>query len=168
MERLISMVIKALKKVFLYIFSTVDERVHRYIRLLCWAKQKNHKVFGLMVSRMLQRKYGVFLPYTAKFDASLILRHPIGIVIGERVSVGSNVTIFQNVTLGRSNTYLDAYPSIGDGTIIYSGAVILGGINVGANCIIGANAVVIKDVPDNSIAVGIPARIISRDNSGEM
>lgn len=149
-----------LARIFNIAFSTVDKRVEFYIALLCWLKKRNQRILGLIVSRRLQRKYGVFLPYAANFDSSLILRHPIGIIIGEGVEIGENVTIFQNVTLGRSDTYVHAYPVIGDNTVIYAGAAVLGGVTIGKNCIVGANAVVTKDVPDGSIAVGIPARVI--------
>lgn len=83
-------------------------------------------------------------------------------MIGDGVEIGRNVTIFQNVTLGRSDAGVEAYPRIGCNTIIYSGAVIIGDVSVGENCIIGANSVVTKSVPDNCVAVGAPARVISR------
>lgn len=156
------MIIKLLKQLFHIVFATADKRVSYYIAMLVWFKKNNLRVLGLILSRRLQRKYGVFLPFAAHFDSSLILRHPIGIIIGESVELGKNVIIFQNVTLGRSDTYISAYPSIGDNTIIYSGAVVLGNINIGKNCIVAANAVVTKDVPDNSLAVGVPAKIIPR------
>ena len=62
----------------------------------------------------------------------------------------------------RSDTDVANYPKIGDNVIIYAGAVIVGDVEIGANCIIGANSVVTKSIPDNSIAVGAPAKIISR------
>lgn len=156
------MIVRWLKTLFDIVFATADRRVDYYIKCIFWCKTKRRKALGLILSRRLQREYGVFLPYAVDFDDSLILRHPIGIIIGDGVKIGRNVTIFQNVTLGRSDTYISAYPSIGDNTIIYSGAVLLGDIRIGNNCIIGANAVVTKNVPDCSIAVGVPARIIER------
>lgn len=153
---------KLLKKVFHVIFATSDRRVSYYVSMLAWLKNKNMRMIGLILSRRLQRKYGVFLPYNAVFDSSLILRHPTSIIVGGGVQLGKNVILFQNVTLGRSDTNVFAYPSIGDNTIIYAGAIVLGDIKVGNNCIIAANAVVTKDVPDNSIAVGVPAKIIPR------
>lgn len=150
-----------INRIFHIIFATADKRVGYYIKALAWLKRKNHKVLGLILSRRLQRKYGVFLPYTAEFDSTLILRHPTSIIIGEGVKIGQNVTIFQNVTLGRADTYASAYPSIGDNTIIYSGAVVIGDIKIGNNCTVAANAVVIKDIPDNSVAVGVPARVLN-------
>lgn len=154
------MSVKWLKKIFHAVFSTADRRVSFYLKFILFCKKNKLNVLTEIVSRRLQRKYGVFIASTATFDESLILRHPIGIVIGKGVEIGRDVTIFQNVTLGKADTNINAYPRIGHGTIVYAGAVVLGDVHVGNNCIVGANSVVIRDVPDNSIAVGSPARII--------
>lgn len=154
---------KILKRFFHIIFATADRRVDYYIKALSYLKRKNYRAFGLIVSRRLQRKYGVFLPYNAEFDSTLVLRHPVGVIIGEGVKIGKHVTIFQNVTLGRSDTHIPAYPAIGSNTIIYAGAVVLGDITIGNNCVVAANAVVTKNIPDDSIAVGVPAKILKKD-----
>lgn len=151
-----------LKKIFNIIFPVIDDRVDSYVKFISFCKRKKMRVLGNIASRNLQLKYGVFLPYNCDFNDSLILRHPSSIVIGDGVRLGNNVTIFQNVTIGRSDTYVANYPKIGDNVIIYAGAVIVGDVEIGANCIIGANSVVTKSIPDNSIAVGAPAKIISR------
>lgn len=156
------MVKKIINRVFHFLFSTADNRVKFYISCLFFCKSKNMRAMGLILSRRLQRKYGVFLSYQADFDDSLVLRHPIGIVIGHGVVIETDVMIYQNVTLGTSNKGTNMYPIIGRNTIIYSGAVIIGNVKVGKNCIIGANSVVTKDIPDNSVAVGSPARVITR------
>ncbi|MGF1853489.1 serine acetyltransferase [Vibrio satsumensis] len=150
------------ERVFNIIFATVDTRVRIYIKLLCFCKVKNYSNLGAIVALRLQRKYGVFISYSTVFDSSLTLKHPASIIIGTGTKIGKNVTIFQNVTLGRSSQSLDEYPEIGDNTVIYAGAVILGGVSVGKNCIVGANAVVTRNVPDNSVAVGVPAKVISK------
>lgn len=151
-----------LKNIINMIFSTSDTRVSVYLKLIYRCKCYNLQKLALILSRKLQRNYGVFISHKAQFDCSLTLRHPIGIVIGEGVKIGENVTIFQNVTIGRSDTYINVYPDIGNNTIIYSGAVIVGNIKIGDNCIVGANAVVTKNIPDNSIAIGIPAKYFPR------
>ncbi|MGJ7035743.1 serine O-acetyltransferase EpsC [Anoxybacillus eryuanensis] len=103
----------------------------------------------------------------AKIGPGLIIRHPNGIVIGSGTVIGNNCTILQQVTLGEK--YGDGrdlhhrYPKIGDNVVISAGAKIIGGVHVGNNVTIGANAVVTKDVPSNSVAVGIPARIINQE-----
>ncbi|MCJ8142584.1 serine O-acetyltransferase [Ancylobacter sp. A5.8] len=119
------------------------------------------------ISNRLQRAYGVYLPPNTVMPRSVILRHPIGVVIGEGVVLGENVVIYQNVTLGGArvgDAKMMRYPTIGDNTVIFAGAVLLGKIKIGKNCTIGANAVVLQDVPDNATAVGIPARIILKPN----
>jgi len=151
---------KFIKRLLKFIFATSDYRVSIYISLIAKCKKKNYKILGVILTRMLQRNYGVFISYETIFDNTLLLRHPVGIVIGEGVRLGKNITIFQNVTVGRSDTTIAEYPTVGDNTIIYSGAVLLGNIVIGENCIIGANSVVTKSIPANSIVVGIPARII--------
>lgn len=156
------MLVKILKKIFEFWGGTSDRRVRSYIKIMHRLKDKNSRFLILLFSRRLQRKYGVFLSPEAKYDETLILRHPVGIVIGKGVQIGENVTIYQNVTLGESSS---KYPTIGDDTIIYAGAVIIGDIMVGERCIVGANSVVTKDVPNDCIVAGVPAKIISQKTS---
>ena len=119
-------------------------------------------------SRCLER-YGVYISKKAVIGSNLKLPHPTAVVIGDSVRVGRNVTIYQSVTIGgrvvgdweRGN-----YPLISDNCVIFSGAAILGKVHIGQNCIIGANAVVISDIPDNSVAVGAPARIVRNRKPG--
>lgn len=161
------MLIRTIKRLFHLIFAKADTRVSYYINSLCICKKYRFYALGLIISRRLQRRYGIFVPYNAHFDKSLVLRHPTGVIIGEGADIGRNVVIFQNVTIGRSDTDVSKYPSIGDDCIIYAGAVILGSITIGKNCIIGANAVVITDMPDDSIAVGVPARVILKKRADD-
>ena len=101
---------------------------------------------------------------SARIGKHLSMPHPNGIVIGDMVRIGDSVVIMQQVTLGTAHikrTYChEDVPSIGDNVIIGAGAKILGGIHVGSYASIGANAVVLQSVPNNSIAVGVPARIL--------
>ena len=85
----------------------------------------------------------------------------LGCVIHEHAVIEKNVMIFQNVTLGGNGKNVEGLkaPHIYEGAIIFTGACVLGGVNVGKNSIVGANAVVLCDVPDNCIAVGVPAVI---------
>ncbi len=107
----------------------------------------------------LQRQYGVHISSGARYEDDLVLAHPVGVVIGSGVEIGRGVLIYQNVTLGAEDIGPDgSYPRVGENTIIYSGAAIIGPVTIGDNCVIGANAVVLSDVPPNSVAVGSPAR----------
>lgn len=104
------------------------------------------------------------ISYKATIGRFFKLPHPIGIVIGEGVIIGEHVTVFQHVTLGShgKNGKMKNYPRIEDNVTIYTGATIIGGIVIGRNSIIGANSVVNIDVPANSIAVGIPCKILQK------
>ena len=95
----------------------------------------------------------------------VFIDHAIGVVIGATAIVEDDVLIYQGVTLGGvSLNKGKRHPTIRSNTVIGSGAKILGNITIGKNSKIGANSVVVCDVPDNSTAVGVPARIIRRDN----
>ena len=83
----------------------------------------------------------------------------IGCVVHGRATIGERVIIGQNTTIGRSLDPED-FPTIGNDVYISAGARVIGNIKVGNNVIIGANAVVNKDVPDNCIVAGVPARVI--------
>jgi serine O-acetyltransferase len=97
-----------------------------------------------------------------KIGRGLYLPHPTGIVIRGECVIGDNVTILQGVTIGRLKDGDLSETQIGDGVSIYAGAVILGNIKIGNNAVIGANAVVLTDVPDSAVAVGVPAKIIQK------
>lgn len=90
----------------------------------------------------------------------------IGVVVHARSVIGKNCMIGQGVTIGGKSGWYEV-PVIGDNVEINAGARILGPIRVGNNVIIGANAVVVKDVPDNCIVAGIPAKIIKENISME-
>jgi serine O-acetyltransferase len=86
----------------------------------------------------------------------------LGVVIHENAVIGDNVSIGTNVTIGGICNKKNV-PVILDNTIISTGAKIIGPLTIGKNCVIGANAVVLESIPDNCVAVGIPARIIKNN-----
>ena len=89
--------------------------------------------------------------------------HGVGVVIGETAIIGNDVLIYQQVTLGGVSTDKGKrHPTIEDGAVIGAGAKVLGNITIGENVKVGANSVVIKDVPADCTAVGIPARVLKR------
>lgn len=100
---------------------------------------------------------GIQIGENTKFE-----HHGLGCVIHEKAIIGSNCKIFQNVTIGAKwpeNSKCDGVPKIGNNVQIGCGAAIIGNITIGNDVYIGANAVVLNDIPDNSIAVGVPAKI---------
>ena len=102
----------------------------------------------------------------AKIGKNLFIDHGMGVVIGETSEIGDNVTIYHSVTLGGIAPSIDSdsqrdvkrHPTLKDNVVVGSGAQVLGPIVVGKNAKIGANAVVTKDVPENAVMVGIPAK----------
>ena len=109
---------------------------------------------------------GIEIHPGAKIGKNLFIDHGMGVVIGETSVIGDNVTIYHMVTLGGISPSIDSdkqrnvkrHPTIKDNVVVGSGAQILGPIVVGENAKIGANAVVTKDVPENAVMVGIPAK----------
>ena len=89
----------------------------------------------------------------------------MGVVIGETTIIGDNVIIYQGATLGGTGKEKGKrHPTIGNNVMISSGAKVLGSFKVGDNAKIGAGSVVLKEVPPNSTVVGIPGRIVKKDN----
>ena len=107
---------------------------------------------------------GVSIPRGAQIGPGLRIYHFGCIVINPIAIIGKNFSIHQGVTIGVKNSYFDQV-IIGDNCTIGAGAKVLGNIKIGNNVTIGANSVVMCDVPDNSIAVGIPCRIIPKKNT---
>lgn len=114
-----------------------------------------------LISQISRFFTGIEIHPGAKIGKGLFIDHGMGVVIGETAEVGDNVTLYHGVTLGGTGKEKGKrHPTIGDGAIIGSGAKVLGPIYIGSGAKIGANAVVLKDVPAQSTAVGIPAKIL--------
>ncbi|MBX7535478.1 hypothetical protein K3175_07370 [Qipengyuania sp. GH1] len=134
-----------------------------YIRVSQYLREKGLNRLAKFFSQRLQAT-GNYISSTARIDRSVKFPHPTAIVIGSGVIVEEKVVIFQSVTLGGARMgdfQRNNYPIIGAGTVIFSGTAIIGKVRVGRNCVIGANSVVLSDIPDNSVCVGAPARIVS-------
>lgn len=109
---------------------------------------------------------GIEIHPAAKIGRRFFIDHGEGVVIGETAEIGDDVLIYQQVTLGGTGKeHGKRHPTLGNGVIVGAGAKILGNITLGDNVRVGAGSVVIEDVPENSTVVGIPGRIIKRDNS---
>lgn len=128
---------------------------------------KDIKFLGYIPARVLWylncSLYGNDLSMHARIAGGVRLPHPHGILIGDRVHIKQGATILQNVTLGSKHSHKglqNTYSMVlEENVFVGAGAVLLGDITVGANSLVGANAVVIKDIPENSVAVGVPAII---------
>ncbi|MBW8383251.1 MAG: serine acetyltransferase [Youngiibacter sp.] len=116
-----------------------------------------------LIRRYMRVIYSCEIPYVLEMGAGSYFSHSgLGVVIVQSAVIGKNVKIMQNVTVGGRNG--TGSPIIGDNVFIGAGASILGGVRVGNGAVIGSNAVVIQDVPDNAIAVGVPAVIKQKKN----
>ncbi len=124
----------------------------------------NCKFIARWISQRAVKKTGIEIHPAAKLGRRLFIDHGSGVVIGETTEIGDDVLIYQGVTLGGTGKEIGKrHPTIGNGVMIGSGAKILGPFHVGDNSLIAANAVVLDEVPPNSTAVGVPARIVKRD-----
>ena len=119
-----------------------------------------------IISQFSRFLTGIEIHPKAKIGKNLFIDHGMGVVIGETSEIGNNVTIYHNVTLGgiapsiNSNDQRNTkrHPTLEDNVVVGSGAQILGPIIIGKNSLVGANAVVTKDVPENAVMIGIPAK----------
>lgn len=111
---------------------------------------------------------GIEIHPGARIGRRFFIDHGMGVVIGETAEIGDDCTLYHGVTLGGTTWNKGKrHPTLKDGVVIGAGAKVLGPIIIGVNAKIGSNAVVVKDVPDNATAIGIPARLVeSQENSG--
>ena len=122
------------------------------------------KFIARLLSQLGRWFTGVEIHPGAQIGRGLLIDHGMGVVIGETTVIGDNCTIYQGVTLGGTGKEKGKrHPTIGNNVMIGSGAKILGPFTVGDNSKIAAGAVVLSAVPEDSTAVGIPARVVRRD-----
>ena len=119
-----------------------------------------------IISQLSRFLTGIEIHPGAKIGRNLFIDHGMGVVIGETSEIGNNVTIYHMATLGgiapsinsNNQRQVKRHPTLSDCVVVGSGAQILGPVIIGANAKVGANAVVTKDVPENAVMVGIPAK----------
>ncbi|TFG26256.1 MAG: serine O-acetyltransferase [Promethearchaeota archaeon] len=116
------------------------------------------------ISEIAREMTGIEIHPGANIGRDFFIDHGGGVVIGETSEIGDNVTIYQGVVLGgTTGEPIKRHPTVGNNVVIGTGAKLLGPITIGDNVRIGANSVVVRDIPPNSVVVGVPGRIISRD-----
>lgn len=128
-------------------------------RLTHWLAARRIPFVGVMIQRLVEVWTGVSISPQTKIGPGLAIYHFGGVIINQNAVLGSNCTLHHDVTIGNKNPGGPS-PHLGDNVMVGAGARLLGGIKVGNNAQIGANAVVLSDVPDDAVAVGIPAKII--------
>ncbi|PZE20477.1 serine acetyltransferase [Paenibacillus xerothermodurans] len=126
-------------------------------RISAWCYRNHLRPLAHFFWSMNLLLHSIEISPLARIGPGLVIPHTLGIVIGGGAVIGRDVTIYQNVTIGTKNGKDYRYPSIGDNTVLFSGCVVVGPIKIGNNAVVGANAVVVSDVPNDSIALGIPA-----------
>jgi serine O-acetyltransferase len=134
-------------------------------RMAHWLYRHRLKLLARLLSNFNRFITGIEIHPAAKIGRGLFIDHGMGVVIGETTVIGDNVTIYQGATLGGTGKETGKrHPTIGNNVVISTGAKVLGPFNVGDNSRIGAGAVVLNEVPPNSTVVGIPGRVVKRDN----
>lgn len=153
--------IKSNLEVFLYPSFKV---IIRY-RIAHYFYKKKHYLIARYISEKAKRKTGIEIHPGAEIGKGLFIDHGTGVVIGETAKIGDNVTIYQGVTLGGTGKEKGKrHPTIEDNVMISTGAKVLGSFVVGENSKIGAGSVVLKEVPKNSTVVGVPGKVVKKDN----
>jgi len=139
---------------------------HRIANFFCIAK---FYLIARIISQFSRFLTGIEIHPKAKIGKHLFIDHGMGVVIGETSEIKDNVTIYHMVTLGGISPSLNSeeqrnvkrHPTLENNVVVGSGAQVLGPVTVGFNAKIGANAVVTKDVPENAVMVGIPAKKVN-------
>ncbi len=134
-------------------------------RVAHWFYKKNMKFIARMISQSTKFFTGVEIHPGATIGRGLFIDHGTGVVIGETAQIGDNCTIYQGVTLGGTGKDTGKrHPTLGNNVMVGAGAKVLGPFKVGDNAKIAANAVVLSEVEENSTCVGVPGRLVKRNN----
>ncbi len=137
----------------------------RHYRVAHWFYNKKMYFIARFISQHARKVTGIEIHPAAIIGNGVFIDHGMGVVIGETTVIGDNCTIYQGVTLGGTGKDKGKrHPTIGNNVVIGSGAKVLGPFKVGDNSKIAANAVVLSEVPDNCTVVGVPGRIVKKNN----
>lgn len=148
-------------EVFLY----PSFKVMLHYRLAHKLYMKKHYFLARWVSQRGVRKTGIEIHPGAQIGKGFFIDHGNGVIIGETTIIGDNVTLYQGVTLGGTGKEQGKrHPTIGNNVMISAGAKVLGSFKIGDNSKIGAGSVVLEEVPPNSTVVGVPGRVVKRNN----
>ena len=126
---------------------------------------KGHYFRARRISQKAARKTGIEIHPGAVIGKGFFIDHGSGVIIGETTIIGDNVTLYQGVTLGGTGKETGRrHPTLCDNVMVSAGAKIIGSFTIGENSKIGAGSVVLEEVPPNCTVVGVPGRIVKRDN----
>lgn len=148
-------------EVFLY----PSFKVMMHYRLAHKLYRKKHFFLARYISQRGVRKTGIEIHPGAEIGRGFFIDHGNGVIIGETTVIGDNVTLYQGVTLGGTGKeHGKRHPTVGNNVMISAGAKVLGSFTIGDNSKIGAGSVVLSEVPPNSTVVGVPGRVVKRNN----
>ncbi len=148
-------------EVFLY----PSFKVMMHYRIAHKLYTKGHFFLARYISQRGVRKTGIEIHPGARIGKGLFIDHGNGVIIGETAVIGDNVTIYQGVTLGGTGKeHGKRHPTVEDNVMISAGAKVLGSFTIGANSKIGAGSVVLSEVPPGSTVVGVPGRVVKRND----
>ena len=129
-----------------------------------WLYHHKHFFLARFISQYAKFRTGVEIHPGAKIGTGVFIDHGCGIVIGETAEVGDGCTLYQGVTLGGTGKDTGKrHPTLGKNVTVGSGAKVLGPFTIGDNSKIAAGAVVLKEIPPNATAVGVPAQVVKLD-----
>ncbi len=127
--------------------------------------ERGHCLSARLISQGARFATGIEIHPGATIGSGLFIDHGSGVVIGETAEIGDNCTIYQGVTLGGTGKHTGKrHPTLGNNVMVGAGAKVLGPFRVGNNTKIAAGAVVLSEIPDNSTAVGVPAKVVKIGN----
>lgn len=136
-----------------------------YYRIAHKLYEGKHYFWARWVSQKGARKTGIEIHPGARIGKGLFIDHGNGVIIGETAIVGDNVTLYQGVTLGGTGKeHGKRHPTLSNNVMVSAGAKVLGSFTIGENSKIGAGSVVLEEVPPNSTVVGVPGRVVKRNN----
>lgn len=125
--------------------------------------KKGAKTIARIISHINRFLTGIEIHPGAKIGRRFFIDHGMGVVIGETAEIGDDVLMYQGVVLGGTSLKKEKrHPTIGNNVVIGAGAILLGPIKVGDGAKIGAGSVVIRDIPEGTTAVGVPARVVEK------
>ena len=134
-----------------------------YHRIAHRQYQKGHTTVARWISQHARHVTGIEIHPGAQIGKGFFIDHGNGVVIGETTIIGDNVTVYQGVTLGGTGKDTGKrHPTIGNNVTIGAGAKVLGPVHIGDNTKIAAGAVVLREIPADSTAVGIPAKVVRK------
>ena len=134
-------------------------------RITHWLWKKKLRLLARWIAQVNRFFTGIEIHPGAVIGQGFFIDHGMGVVIGETSIIGNNVTMYHGVTLGGVSLQKGKrHPTIENDVVIGAGAKILGAITVGSCSRIGANAVVVNDVPSDSVVVGVPGRVVHKQH----